>query len=177
MTVHLIALPLAVASVSVPLIEPPHASRKIGAPRGGGGGGHFLPSCFFMNQKPAKSLSSSSLTSVTDQIQNLVDRGMGINDPALAERCLNHIGYQRLSAYWKPFESTTPTKHGNVGNQQKWDTLRPEGSGIVWGSGERHEGHVVASSPIESLSLRLLPALYDMMPPSIDGVPDYLLSS
>ena len=29
---------------------------------------------------------------------------MTVSDPAMAERSLNHIGFHRLSADWKPFE-------------------------------------------------------------------------
>ena len=44
-----------------------------------------------------------------------------------------------------------------VGNQQKWDTLRPERSWVGWRCGELPEGPVVASSPLDGLSLYLLP--------------------
>ena len=50
-------------------------------------------------------------------------------------------------------------KPHSVSNQQKWDTLRPERSGVGWRSGELPEGPVVASSPFDRLSLHLLPAL------------------
>ena len=46
-----------------------------------------------------------------------------------------------------------------VSNQQKWDTLGAERSGVGWRSGELPEGPVVASSPFGGLSLHLLPAL------------------
>ena len=39
-----------------------------------------------------------------------------MNDTALAERCLNHIGFQRLSSYWRPFESKTTGQQGNLFN-------------------------------------------------------------
>ena len=46
-----------------------------------------------------------------------------------------------------------------VSNQQKWDTLGAERSGVGWRSGELPEGPVIASSPFGGLSLHLLPAL------------------
>ena len=55
-----------------------------------------------------------SLTPIPDQIQHLVDLGMIVNDRRSAERSLTHIGFQRLSAYWKPFQSSTPSKQGNL---------------------------------------------------------------
>ena len=54
-------------------------------------------------------MSPSSLP-VGDQIQSLIDRGMGIPDQDYAVRCLNHIGYHRLASYWWPFQhSSSPT--------------------------------------------------------------------
>ena len=44
--------------------------------------------------------------SVKEQIRYLQDKGMTVPNRGLAERSLNHIGFQRLSAYWKPFESS-----------------------------------------------------------------------
>ncbi len=44
-------------------------------------------------------------------------------------------------------------------DQQKWDTLGAERSGVGWRSGELPEGPVVASSQFGGLSLHLLPAL------------------
>ena len=41
---------------------------------------------------------------IADQIDKLIDLGMTIDDRALAEHCLQHISYYRLSAYWLPFE-------------------------------------------------------------------------
>lgn len=41
---------------------------------------------------------------IADQINRLIAHGMTIADPALAEHCLQHISYYRLSAYWLPFE-------------------------------------------------------------------------
>ena len=41
---------------------------------------------------------------------------MVVNDTDLAERWLNHIGFQRLSSYWEPFESATAAKNRNVFN-------------------------------------------------------------
>ena len=51
-------------------------------------------------------------TSVTDQIQYLLAQGMAIPDPQRAERTLNHVGFHRLSSYWKPFESARGTGSG-----------------------------------------------------------------
>ncbi len=44
--------------------------------------------------------------SVKEQIKYLQDKGMAVPNPEFAERSLNHIGFHRLSAYWKPFESS-----------------------------------------------------------------------
>ena len=49
--------------------------------------------------------------------------------------------------------------HPFVGNQQKWDTLRPERSGVGWKSGELPEGPVIASSLFDGFGLHLLSAL------------------
>ena len=62
-----------------------------------------------MSQQP-----SINLASVPDQVQQLVDRGMAVNNRGVAERSLTHIGFDRLSSYWKPFESSTPGKQGNL---------------------------------------------------------------
>ena len=59
-------------------------------------------------------LPSINLASVPDQVQHLVDRGMSVNNLGAAERSLTHIGFERLSSYWKPFESSTPGKQGNL---------------------------------------------------------------
>ena len=48
---------------------------------------------------------------------------------------------------------------GIVSNQQKWDSVKGERTGVGWGSGELPEGPVVESSPLDRLSLHLLPAL------------------
>ena len=45
------------------------------------------------------------LASVEDQITYLLDRGMTVPNKGVAELSLNHIGFHRFSAYWKPFES------------------------------------------------------------------------
>src|SRR5690606_10071443 len=42
--------------------------------------------------------------SLADQIAKLEANGMVIDDHAVAEHCLQHISYYRLSAYWLPFE-------------------------------------------------------------------------
>ena len=38
---------------------------------------------------------------------------MTVNDRGVTERTLTHVGFQRLSSYWQPFESNTPSNHGN----------------------------------------------------------------
>ena len=52
-----------------------------------------------------------------------------------------------------------------VGNQQKWDTVEGERSGVVWSFCEIPEGPVVASSPFDRLSLHLLLASQGFLPP------------
>lgn len=42
--------------------------------------------------------------SIANQINKLIANGMIVGDHALAEHCLQHISYYRLSAYWLPFE-------------------------------------------------------------------------
>ena len=44
--------------------------------------------------------------SIADQITHLVANGMTVSNRALAEHCLQHISYYRLSAYWLLFENT-----------------------------------------------------------------------
>lgn len=56
-------------------------------------GGHAMTQPF---AKPA--------LSIADQINKLIANGMTVGDRALAEHCLRHISYYRLSAYWLPFE-------------------------------------------------------------------------
>ena len=68
-----------------------------------------MPGYIYMSQQP-----SINLASVPDQVQQLVDRGMAVNNRGVAERSLTHIGFERLSSYWKPFESSTPGKQGNL---------------------------------------------------------------
>ncbi|KSV72240.1 hypothetical protein N183_27105 [Sinorhizobium sp. Sb3] len=46
--------------------------------------------------------------SIADQITLLEARGMAVPDRAHAARCLQHISYYRLRAYWLPFEATAP---------------------------------------------------------------------
>ena len=72
-------------------------------------GGAFLP-----RRTPMTSSVPQNLASASEQVQNLVDRGMTVSDRALAERTLTHVGFQRLSSYWQPFESNTPSNHGNL---------------------------------------------------------------
>lgn len=43
--------------------------------------------------------------SIADQINHLIANGMTVADRSLAEHCLQHISYYRLSAYWLLFES------------------------------------------------------------------------
>ena len=50
--------------------------------------------------------------SVVDQIQYLSDQGMEFSDTERAKRTLNHIGFHRLSSYWKPFELPPGTGSG-----------------------------------------------------------------
>ena len=50
--------------------------------------------------------------SIADQIAHLVGRGMEIPDRDVAERCLNHIGFHRLRAYWNPLETDELTASG-----------------------------------------------------------------
>ncbi len=45
-----------------------------------------------------------------------------------------------------------------VGNQQNWDTLRPERSGVGLRSSQLPECPVVLSSPLDCLGLHFLPA-------------------
>ena len=46
----------------------------------------------------------------------------------------------------------------SVGNQQNWDTLRPERSGVGLRSSQLPECPVVLSSPLDCLGLHFLPA-------------------
>ncbi|MEG1543887.1 MAG: Abi family protein [Tannerellaceae bacterium] len=47
-------------------------------------------------------------TTTEEQIQRLKDRGMTINDEALARETLMDVGYYRLGFYWFPMEKTYP---------------------------------------------------------------------
>ena len=58
--------------------------------------------------------TSQTPISLPDQVQNLVDRGMSVNNRGVAERTLTHVGFQRLSLYWQPFESNTSNNHGTL---------------------------------------------------------------
>lgn len=53
---------------------------------------------------PPKPLYNKPSLSLADQIAKLEANGMVINDHAIAEHCLQHISYYRLSAYWLPLE-------------------------------------------------------------------------
>ena len=48
-------------------------------------------------------------TLVSAQVTHLAGRGMEIPDRDAAERCLNHIGFYRLRAYWSALESVDVT--------------------------------------------------------------------
>lgn len=52
---------------------------------------------------------TSRPVSVSEQVHYLSKRGMYLPDTALAERCLAHIGFHRLIAYWRPFETPSST--------------------------------------------------------------------
>ena len=39
---------------------------------------------------------------------------MSVNNRGAAERSLTHIGFERLSSYWKTFESSTPSEQENL---------------------------------------------------------------
>ena len=69
---------------------------------------------FFAQLRSMSSSASQNLASVSDQVQHLVDRGMIVNNRGVAERTLTHVGFERLRSYWNPFESSTPSKHGNL---------------------------------------------------------------
>lgn len=57
--------------------------------------------------------SPLAAATVADQVAYLASRGMAVHDPDLAERCLTHIGFRRLSSYWQPFEAaSTPNSGG-----------------------------------------------------------------
>ena len=58
----------------------------------------------------------------------------------------------------------------SVGNQRKWDTLRPERLEIGKGLGELPEGLVVAPSLFDCVSLHLLPALQYPFPPPVEHI-------
>lgn len=48
-------------------------------------------------------------TTYTEQMALLQERGMIIEDPAIAEFYLRHLNYYRLGAYWLPFEADHST--------------------------------------------------------------------
>lgn len=43
--------------------------------------------------------------SIDDQIQQLIERGLEINEADNAEHYLSNINYYRLSGYWWPMQS------------------------------------------------------------------------
>ena len=49
---------------------------------------------------------------VSDQLNHLAGLGMVIPDRAWAVHCLRHIGYHRLSSYWRPFEVQSTASSG-----------------------------------------------------------------
>ena len=71
-------------------------------------GGHFLPAESPLTPQPP------TPTSPTDQVQNLVSRCMTVRNQGLAQRTLTHVGFQRMSEYWQPFETATTAPHGTV---------------------------------------------------------------
>jgi abortive infection bacteriophage resistance protein len=52
-----------------------------------------------------KPLYTKPALPIPDQLDKLIALGMIIVDHSLAEHCLQHISYYRLSAYWLPFEN------------------------------------------------------------------------
>ena len=71
-------------------------------------GGRFLPDESPLTPQPPTPASP------TDQVQNLVNRGMSITNQGLAERTLTHVGFQRMSEYWQPFETAYTGAHGTL---------------------------------------------------------------
>ena len=65
-----------------------------------------------MTTQPVPGQLAYANASVADQIQHLVNRGMNVPNRAHAIRCLNHIGFLRLSSYWAPFESVNNPSGG-----------------------------------------------------------------
>ncbi|MBR9852791.1 MAG: Abi family protein [Rhodobacteraceae bacterium] len=51
-------------------------------------------------------------SSIEQQLQLLIQRGMDVGDHATAMKWLETVGYYRLSAYWLPFER--PPENGNA---------------------------------------------------------------
>ena len=60
------------------------------------------------------------------------------------------------TTFWLRRQDQRPA---NVSNQQKWHTLRPERSGVLWRSCKLPDFPVVLSSPFNGLSLYLPSAL------------------
>ena len=65
--------------------------------------------------------------------------------PTQFSRAMDELGVQMVFAL-------------SVGNQQNWDTLRPERSGVGLRSSQLPECPVVLSSPLDCLGLHFLPA-------------------
>ncbi|MFU1479722.1 Abi family protein [Roseovarius sp. C7] len=51
-------------------------------------------------------------SSIEQQLQLLIQRGMDVGDHDTAKKWLETVGYYRLSAYWLPFEK--PPANGNA---------------------------------------------------------------
>lgn len=51
-------------------------------------------------------------SSIEQQLQLLIQRGMDVGDHDTAKKWLETVGYYRLSAYWLPFEK--PPENGNA---------------------------------------------------------------
>lgn len=69
----------------------------------------FTSSCRIPYNKPALALP--------DQLQKLKDRGLLVNDDALAIHYLEHLNYYRLGAYWLPFEQDHATHQFKPGTR------------------------------------------------------------
>ena len=54
-----------------------------------------------MSKKPYNKL----ILSHDQQLQQLINRGMVVDDPVAAKHYLAHLNYYRLGAYWLPFEA------------------------------------------------------------------------
>ena len=75
-----------------------------------------------------------------------------------------------FAGLWDLWRSPSGEWVKSVGNQQKWDSVRPERSGAGLGSRKLPERPVVLSSPLDCLGLHLLPSSYNLRPPSLEDV-------